>query len=156
MPEWKRHTEEIRLENLHPDFMQVLNDHLKHYRLRNILDDVLMCVATDWERLRHGAFGGPKIMCTVAMITPCWLICIFNRGDNEISVTSAQLKKIIVEDYAKSIFNMMIPGYGIHVDGKFTGSAKKCFMFLGLGGEPAGKKFQALVFEAVENAKKME
>jgi hypothetical protein len=70
------------------------------------------------------------------------------------AVLSAQLKDVVVQDYADSKFGEMVPDSGIEVTGSFTDFSERGSAFIGLGEDAAGRKFKEIVIKAVQDAKK--
>ena len=70
------------------------------------------------------------------------------------AVLSAQLRDVVVQDYAESQFAKMIPDSGLNVSGKFTDASENGMTFIGLDGGAAGRKFTEIVVNAAQEAKK--
>ena len=153
MSDWKRTSREIPFENLRPELVQAIQGHIEQYNLGSILVDSLMCVQTDSEKAKKGLFGAAETVYTGVVITPRWLIWAVSGTKTQAAVLSAQLKDIVVQDYAQTQFAKMIPDSGINVSGKFTDVSENGSAFIGLDGG-AGEKFKETVIKAVQDAKK--
>jgi hypothetical protein len=115
-----------------------------------------MCVETTSEKLKRGLFGGSdEVVVVAAIITPSWLIWAI-RGDRpDVTVMSARLVKIVVQDYAATQFARMMPDAGLEVSGSFTNVPERGAAFIGLGAEPVSQEFKQTVIEALRAAKKL-
>lgn len=156
MADYNRSTKEVTLETIPPEFKAALDAHLELYSLGPILDDALMCVENTSEKIKKGLFAGPgaKLVRSVEILTPRWLVQVL-KADNEAAFArSAQLTDITVTDYEKSDFHAMIPDTGVSVSGRFTDVPENSSSFIGLGKEAAGEKFKSLIIETAQEAKR--
>jgi len=153
MSDWKRTSKEIPFENLRPELFQAIQGHIEQYNLGSILADLLMCVQTDSEKAKKGLFGNAEAVYVGAVLTPHWLVWAISGTKTQTAVLSAQLRDIVVQDYAQTQFAKMIPDSGINISGKFTDVSENGSAFIGLNGG-AGEKFKEAVIKAVQDAKK--
>jgi hypothetical protein len=154
MSDWKRTTKEVPFEGLQPEMVEAIRKHLEQYNLGTILSDELMCVQTDSEKVKKGLFGSAETVYMGVVITTRWLVWAISGTKTQTAVLSAQLKDIVVQDYAKTQFAKMIPDMGIQVSGHFTDASGNVSAFIGLDGSAAGRKFTEIVIQAVQDAKK--
>ncbi len=73
---------------------------------------------------------------------------------SKIALLSAQLRDVVIEDYARTPFAKMIPDSGIQVNGRFTDVSENASAFIGLEDNQAGNKFKELVIQTVQQSKK--
>jgi hypothetical protein len=156
MGDYNRSTRELRLNDLPPEFKAALDKHIELYSLGPILDDALVCVETTSEKIKKGLFAGAgaKVVKTVDIVTPRWLVQIIKSEDDAAFARSAQLTDIAVTDYEKSEFHAMIPDTGVNVSGRFTDAPENSSSFIGLGKDSAGERFKSMLIEAAQEAKK--
>jgi hypothetical protein len=127
--------------NLSAETTDTLNKHIELYNLGSILDDILICIESNSEKIKKGLFSGPgaKIVKSVILLTPRWLLQIIKSDDEAAFARSAQLTDIVVIDYEKSPFYSKIPDTGVEVTGRFTDTSESSMSFIGLGKDAAGK-----------------
>ena len=154
MSEWKRTTREVLFENLTPEMIVAINKHIEQYNLGPIVSDALMCIQTDSEKTKKGIFGGAETVQTGAIVTPHWLLWATGGTKIETTVLAAQLKDVVVQDYAQTSFMKLIPDSGINVTGKFSDMPENSSAFIGLEANTAGNKFTEIVIRATQDAKK--
>lgn len=153
MSDWKRISKEVMLENLRPELVQAIQGHIEQYNLGSILNDVLMCIQTDSDKTKKGLFGSAETVYTGAILTPHWLVWAVSGTKTQTAVLSAQLRDIVVQDYAQTQIAKMVPDSGISVSGRFTDVSENTSAFIGLDGG-AGVKFKEAVIKSVQDAKK--
>jgi len=156
MGDYNRSTHEVTLANLSTETTGALNKHIELYNLGSILDDALICIEANSEKIKKGLFSGPeaKTVKAIMILTPRWLLQVI-KSDNEAAFArSAQLTDIVVTDYEKSPFYAKIPDTGVEVTGRFTDTSESSMSFIGLGKDAAGEKFKKILIETVQNAKK--
>ena len=157
MGDYSRSTREVTLANLTSEITDALNKHIEHYDLGSILDDVLICIESNSDKIKKGLFSGPgaKMVKSIVILTPRWLVQII-KSDNEAAfVRSAQLIDIVVTDYEKSPFYSKIPDTGVQVTGRFTDTSESSMSFIGLGKDAAGEQFKEMLIERIQHAKKL-
>jgi hypothetical protein len=150
---WKRATQEIPFESLHPEIKDAISKHIEQYDLGAILSETLMCVQTDSEKAKKGLFGQAETVYTGVVLTPRWLIWGTSGSKAHLAVLSAQLRNLTVQDYAQTPFMKMVPDSGMEVSGPFTDTLGIGSVFIGLD-DAVGKKFRETVIQAVQTAKK--
>jgi len=151
MSDWKRVSKEISFENLHPEMVAALKQHIELYNLGSILSDVLICVQTDSEKIKKGLFGSAEVVYAGVLLTPRWLL--WATSGTKTAVMSAQLGDVVIQDYAKTQYAKLVPDSGIEVTGKFTDVAENSSAFIGLDDGAVGGKFKELVLKAAQAAK---
>lgn len=153
MSDWKRTTTEVKFEALRPEVVAAIEKHIEQYNLGTILADALMCVQTVSEKVKKGLFGGAETVYTGVIVTTRWLLWATSSSKTPITVLSAQLRDIVVQDYNKTSFAKMIPDSGIEVSGRFTDASDEVSIFIGLD-EGIGGKFRELVIKAAQDTRK--
>jgi len=161
MGEWNRFTKECVLESIRPEMTAAIQKHIETYNLGSILNDYLMCIETTSEKKKKGLFGGggDKMVVQSAIITPLWLVLAVAGDKSGASALSAQLKDMVVTDYADTPGYKLLPDSGIEVTGIFTGrvgeqTIQRVSYFTGLGEEPAAKKFKETLSRAIQETRK--
>ena len=104
MSDWTRTTKEITFEGLRPEMVAAIQQHLEQYNLGSILSDALMVVQTDSEKAKKGLFGGAEIVHMGVVLTPRWLVWVISGTKTKTAVLSAQLRDVVVQDYAQTQF----------------------------------------------------
>ena len=154
MSDWKRLTKELSFADLRPEMISAINKHLELYNLGPILSDALMCVQTDSEKIKKGLFGGAEPVYVGAVLTPRWLLWAVSGPKTQTAVLSAQLKDVVVQDYAQTHFAKLVPDSGIEVSGRFTDVTENTSAFIGLDESAAGRKFKETAMKAAQDARK--
>jgi hypothetical protein len=133
-----------------------IKSHVEQYNLGAILSDALLAIETKSDKVKKGLFGKDETVVIDAVLTPRWLVWAVKDGKGDISVLSVRLADIVVTDYAKSKMAQLVQDTGVEVTGTFTGLSLEGpgTMFIGLGNEPAAKKFQDALIKAVQDVKK--
>ncbi len=154
MSDWKRSTREIMIEDLASDIKTEIQKHIELYNLGDILSDTLMVIQTDSEKIKKGLFGSAELNHVAAILTPRWLVWVVSGTKSKIALLSAQLRDVVIEDYARTPFAKMIPDSGIQVSGRFTDVSENASAFIGLEDNLAGNKFKELVIRTVQQSRK--
>ena len=154
MSDWKRTTKEILFESLLPEMSSAIKQHIDQYNLGPILDNALMCIQTDSEKVKKGLFGKAETVQMGVVVTLRWLIWAISGNKTPTTVLSAQLSNVTVQDYAQTSFAKMVPDSGIEVSGMFTDGSESASAFIGLEENAAGNKFKELVIQGAQDAKK--
>lgn len=154
MPDWKRRTKEVSIDNLPSDTRESIQLHIEQYNLGPILSDALICVQTDSEKAKKGLFGKAEIVRMIAIVTPRWLLWAVDQPDKNPAVLSAQLIHITVQDYSQTPFAKMVPDSGVEVSGVFTDASEAASAFIGLDESAAGQTFRKTLIQAAADAKK--
>ena len=154
MSDWKRTTREVPFEGLQLEMKTAIQRHLEQYNLGAVLSDALMCVQTDSEKVKKGLFGSAETVSMGIVVTPRWLVWAIRGTKTQLAVLSAQLRDVVVQDYAQTQFAKMIPDTGLQVSGRFTDASENISAFIGVDDSPAGKKFKEIVIQAVQDSKK--
>ncbi len=154
MSDWKRSTREVLIENLASDLREEFQKHMERYHLGDILSDTLMVIKTDSEKVKKGLFGSAELTHVAAILTPLWLVWVISGTKSKAALLSAQLRDVVIEDYARTPFAKMIPDSGIQVSWRFTDVSENPSAFIGLEDNEAGNKFKELVIHTVQQSKK--
>ena len=154
MSDWKRATQEVQFKGLMPEMVDEIEKHIELYNLGPILADALMCVQTDSEKPKKGLFGNAEIVYQGVIVTPRWLVWAVTGTKTSMVVLSAQLKDVVVQDYAQTQMAKLVPDTGIEVSGRFTDYTENSSAFIGLDESVAGRKFKETVMQAAQDAKK--
>ena len=153
MSDWKRKTEEVPFESLPPEMIAAINKHIEQYNLGAILSDAIMSIQTNSEKAKKGLFDSEETVRVGAVITPRWLVWATNGTKTEMTVLSARLNDVVVQDYSQTEFAKMIPDSGINVSGKLTNVSENSTAFIGLDESETGDKFRETVIKAVQDSK---
>ncbi len=154
MSDYNRTTRECPVSQLHPEIRQAIRNYFKEHELGEPETGVLICCETVSERKRAGSLGSwlkdntaDTTIHTGMVLTPELLIWV-RRGDKSgLILNYADLKEIKVRIHA-SLFEREA---GMDVHG-FIGSAKaRVKGYIGMGEEPAAKKFLDEVEKAITN-----
>jgi hypothetical protein len=137
-----------------PEMIAAINQYIEKYNLGPVLSGTLMCIQTDSEKTKKSLFGGVEKVQTGAILTPHWLFWATTGTKMKSTVLAAQLKDVVVQDYAQTSFMKMIPDSGINVSGKFTDISENISAFIGLEDNAVGNKFTEIVIQAAQDAKK--
>ena len=154
MSDWKRSTREVSFDQLTSELKIEIQKHIELYNLGGILADVLMSIQTDSEKAKKGLFGSAEFTHTLAILTPLWLLWVVSGTKTKVAVLSAQLRDVVIEDYASTQFAKLVPDSGIQISGRFTDVRENASAFIGLENNEAGKKFKELIVHAVQESKK--
>lgn len=153
MSDWKRSTSEVKIEQLPNEIKTEIQGHIERYNLGDILSDALMCIQTDSEKPKKGLFGSAESVRQCAVVTRRWLVWTVSDSKT-LTVLSALLSDIVVQDYAETAFAKMVPDSGIEITGRFTDVSENTSAFLGLEYHAVGMKFKDTVIRAAQDAKK--
>lgn len=154
MSEWQRSTYEIDPDQIPTEIQVVIHTHIDLYNLGDILSTALMCIQTDSEKPKKGLFRSAEFVRQYVMVTSRWLIWSVSGAKTPVTVMSALLKDIVVQDYATTSFAALIPDSGIQVEGKFTDVSESGSTFIGLENNVVGQKFKETVIAIVQEVKK--
>lgn len=154
MSDWKRKTREVSFESLPSEMVSAIQQHIEQYNLGPVLEDALMCVLTDSEKVNKGLFGKTEIVQMAAILTPRWLVWSVDQPTTKAAVLSAQLLQVTVQDYSQTPFAKMVPDSGVEVSGMFTDASESASAFIGLDDSAAGQRFRQLLIQAAADAKK--
>ena len=156
MGDYNRSTREVTLANLSSETTDALNKHIELYNLGSILDDALICIEANSEKIKKGIVRRfrPKDREEYLIITPRWLMQVIKIDDQAAFACSAQLRDLTISDYEKDSPYTKMPDSGVHVTGGFIGASEGSTSFIGLGKDATGEKFKKILIEAVQNAKK--
>jgi hypothetical protein len=153
--DWSRATRELAFENLPQDLQASIRQHLERYNLGDILADSLMSIETSSEKVRRGLLGkGRELVVMAAVVTPRWLVWAIRGNSADVTVMSARLAEVVIQDYADTKFAKMVPDAGMEVSGSFTDVADRGAAFIGLGPEAASEEFKRTAITAAQSAKK--
>lgn len=153
MSDWKRSTREVAFEQFSEDVKAEFRKHINLYNLGDVLSDALMCIETSSEKAKKGFFGSAESVRQYAVVTPRWLIWVV-RDAKSPTTLSALPKDVVIQDYAETPLEKLVPDSGIQVTGKFTDVSENASAFLGLEENAAAEKFKAVVIRAMQDAKK--
>ena len=147
MPDWKRSTREIPFESVDPEVRVEVQKHVELYNPGDILSNLVISIQTDSEKAKKGLFGSAEINHTTAILTPRWLLWVVSGTKTKAAILSAQLRDVVIEDYANTPFAKQVSDSGIQVSGWFTDMSENVSAFIGLEDNTSGieeiKKRQA-------------
>ena len=156
MGNYNRSTREVPFANLSSETMDAIKKHLELYNLGSILDDALICIESNHEKIKKGLFSGPgpKMLKVTVILTPRWVLEVHKSDNDAPFARSAQLKDITVSDWEKDPMYAKMPDTGVNVTGRFTDTSENSSSFFGLGKDAVGDKFKEIFIKAVQDAKK--
>ncbi len=147
-----RITRECSINELNPALRDAMRAHIVQYQLGPIEDDILMCCETTSIRQKTGLFGGTEDSISAVFVTPKWLVWADSVKRNAATIGAGQLKQISIRDYKTTAMYAVIPDMGINVTGRFTDVNKTGAVFIGLGLQADGQKFQQILEDAIKKA----
>ncbi len=154
MADWKRSTRDCAVSALPAETRAALDKYIELYNLGDLLSNVVACVETTSEKVKKGLFGGgAKPVVTTMLLMSGWLMWTIRAEGPQVTVISARLADITVQDYAKTPFAKMVPDSGVEVTGAFTDVAERGSAFLGLDYGSAALRFKEQLMKAVQDAK---
>lgn len=152
MGEYQRTTRECTPEKMQPELQKAIQAHLERYNLEGIFENILICCETISTVEKKKLFGkGSETEISGVILTPRWLIWAGGKENEKMGALSARLQDLRVVDYEETKMYQMIKDTGLNVDGFRTGQGTgPATVFIGLGAEPAAKKFRELLKEAIQ------
>lgn len=134
--------------------MLEIQKHIEPYNLGNILSDTLISIQTDSDKAKKGLFGSAEANQIVAILTPRWLLWVASGTKMQPTALSAQLRDVVIADYAQMQLAKMVPDSGIQVTGRFTDVSENSSAFIGYEDNQVGNKFRELVITTVQQSRK--
>jgi hypothetical protein len=158
MGDWNRSTRECTLAGLPSAVRDAFQTHILSHSLGPILNDALICIETVSEKKKKGLFGGAGQVVTVSVIVTQHMLLWVVTEKTGSAALSLPLAGASVSDYAASPSYKLIADSGVEVTGMLTGSTSQegilgSSVFIGLGEEPAAKKFKEILLAAAQKAK---
>lgn len=155
MGDYNRSTKELAIDNLPSEAKAAIEKHLEQFNLGPLLKDAYFCIETRSEKIKKGIFSGPlpKLMISIAILAPRWLIQVLQSDSQPAYANSVQLRDLAISDYGKNPMYSKLPDNGLEVTGMYTSSIESGTRFIGLGKEEAGEKFKSMLIDAVQKAK---
>jgi hypothetical protein len=152
MSDYNRTTRECPVSQLHPEIRQAIRNYFKEHELGDTETGILICCETVSERKSAGAFlkdnTADTTIHTGMVLTPELLIWVRKGDKSGLIFNYADLREIKVRVHA-SLFDREA---GMDVHG-FIGNAKaRVKGYIGMGEEPAAKKFLEEVEKAISAA----
>ncbi len=155
MGDWMRATCDCTFEGLPAEMSAAINKHVELHSLGLALPDFIACVETTSRKVRQGLFGGgDKSVQTGLLLAPGWLLWAIRADNPQVTVMSARLTDITVQDYAATSFARMVPDSGIEITGLFTAVPERGSAFIGLDEGSPARQFKQQLIDAVQAAKK--
>ena len=151
MGEYQRITKECSLESMRIELAGAIKAHIERYELEGVIENILIGCETISTKEKKSLFGKKREVEMVGVIlTPKWLIWAGGKEGERVGVLSARLQDLRVQDYEKTKMYQMIEDTGVNVDGFQTGQEiGSGSVFIGLGNEPAAKRFREMLKEAI-------
>jgi len=160
MGDYTRTTRECAFEQLRPELVAAIREHVEKHNLGNAEAEALVCCETTSQRrkkpgLISRALGGDpdKVHYTAAIVTPRLLIWGTSGEKRGTAVLSVRLSEAEARDYASGPFAKMVADSGIDVTGMPSGGLERVTGFIGLGEGLAAERFKEILFAAAERAK---
>ena len=150
MGDYQRVTNECTLEKMRPELAQAIQAHIERYGLEDVLESILICCETISTKEEKKLFG-KKVEVEIGgvILTPKWLLWAGGKENEKAGALSARLQDLRVEDYENTNMYKMIQDTGLNVFG-FQTANDLGSVFIGLGSEPAAKKFREMLKEAIK------
>lgn len=143
MPDYRRATRACPFDQLRPEFVNIIREHLQAQHLGDLLDEALMCCETTSETIGmswyDALFGdnSDAISHLALVLTPQRLIWARTGDRTAATVASAPLSDLIVKVFR--------PGnsrdFGLKLTVRIAGTRTRVSGQLLLGSEPAAEKF---------------
>ncbi len=155
MGDWLRITHDCTFEGLPAEMTAAINKHVELYHLGFAPSQAAACIETTSKKAKKGVLErGDQSVQTGLLLASGWLLWAIRADDPEITVMSARLTDITVQDYAVTPLARLVPDSGIEITGSFTDVAQRGSSFIGLDAGPAAREFRQRLVDAVEAAKK--
>ena len=151
MREYRRVTKECSLESMRPELAEAIKAHIERYELEGVIENILIGCETISTKEKKSLFGKKtEVEIGGVILTSKWLIWAGGKEGERVGVLSARLQDLRVQDYEKTKMYQMIEDTGVNVDGFKTGQEiGSASVFIGLGNEPAAKRFREMLKEAI-------
>ena len=151
MGEYRRVTRACTLESMRPELAKAIKAHIERYGLEGFIENILIGCETISTKEKKSLFGKKtEIEIGGVILTPKWLIWAGGKENEKTGVLASRLQDLRVEDYEKTKMYEMIQDTGVNVDGFRTGQESGSgSVFIGLGMEPAAKRFREMLKEAI-------
>ena len=151
MSEFNRTTRECPVDQLRPEIFQALKNYFQEKDLGDLEAEAVLCCETVSTKNRTGGLFSllsPSVDTTIhtgALLTSEWLIWVRSGDKSGTLLSAANLKNISVSTY-KSMF---IDDAGLEIVGYIGDSKLVIRGYVGMGPEPATKKFCDEVAQAI-------
>ena len=152
MAGFQRSTRECAIDGLRPELSAALWEYVARRGLEDEISSALMCCETVSTREKRRLFRRTEeVSLQAVVLTPKWLIWASGKEGKPPGAFATPLHEIRVEDYEKSSTYQLQEDRGVNIYGlktaEGTGSA-----FIGLGPEPAARRFRNMLQESIANA----
>jgi len=155
MSDWVRSTRDCTLEGLPGDIVTAIHKHVELYNLGLRPSQVSDCIETTSKKSKAGLFErGNREVVTGVLLAPGWLLWAIRADRPDVTVMSARLADITVQDYAATPFAKMVADSGVEITGCFTAVTERGSSFIGLDDSPAAQHFKQQLMGAVQAARK--
>ncbi len=159
MGDYRRSTRECNFEQLRPEIVTALREHIQRYELGEVEREALICCETTNERTKKtglfdkliGGDVGPVHYVGI-VVTPRYLIWARSGAKVGVAVMSARLRECEVLDYANTPQAQLMPDTGLEVTAMHTGATERAHSFIGLGPEPAAQNLREVLKQAMQQA----
>ena len=159
MGDYRRSTRECHFEQLRPEIVAAIRDHVQRYELGDVERKALICCETINEKTKKSglfgklAGGDPDPVHYVGVVvTPRYLIWARSGAKYGDAVLSARLQECGVFDYANTPQAKLAPDTGLEVTAMLTGAIEREHSFIGLGPEPAAQNLRQVLKQARQQA----
>jgi len=159
MGDYRRSTRECNFDQLRPEIVAAIRDHVQRYELGEVEHEALICAETINERTKKpGLFdkliGGDTdpVHYVGVVVTPRYLIWARSGAKYGVAVVSAHLRECEVLDYANTSQAQLVPDAGLEVTAMHTGATQRGQTFIGLGPEPAAQNLRQVLKQALQQA----
>jgi hypothetical protein len=156
MGDYRRTTRERQMDQLQPEVLQALKEHIRKNELGDIESDALFCCETTNERIKGrtlfavlAGFDADPVHYVGAVVTPRYLIWTRYGTKSGAQTLSGRLSDLEVRD---SEMAALVDDNGLEITGVFTGAIRRMRATLWLGTESDADQFRSVLKEAVEKA----
>ena len=152
MADYQRSTRECTIDGMRPELSAALRAYAARRGLEDEIDSALTCCETVSSQEKRRLFRRTEeVSLQAVVLTPRWLIWAAGKEGEPPGVFGTRLREIRVEDYEKSSMYQLQEDRGVNIFGLKTGDGIGS-AFIGLGPEPAARRFRDKLKEAVANA----
>lgn len=160
MGDYQRSTRACAFEQLQPESVKAVRQHIEDLELGDIESTILYCCETTSELKKlglvasltgklTGRFPHGQVHYTGVFVTPEWLFHVITSAKSGSTVWSAKLKDIEFREYE---FGHLIEDTGFNVFGFIGRSSERVLAFIGLGPEQAAKDLENTLKDAIQKA----
>ena len=155
MSEYIRTTRECSVRELRPELLEAIQNYFLEHRLGVLEAEALMCCETVSKKKSSGRLASwlsgqlDTLIYTGMLLTSEWLIWVHHGDRSGILVNAADLKQIRAGFYNSSLTK----DTGLKIAGYIGEAQERVRGYIGMGTDPATRKFCEKVEQAVDKVK---